>query len=135
MSAAAEIPAEFADLLAAQVATFATVGPSGYPQLSAVGFLAEDGVIKTSVHPSRQKYKNAIREGKASYLIVDPNNSLRGIEIRGDVSVEDDPDLAYLLRQGIKYGRGLEGFRHEIDNRKILIVTPTRVRTWDLLKD
>ncbi|HWL01837.1 MAG TPA: pyridoxamine 5'-phosphate oxidase family protein [Microbacteriaceae bacterium] len=130
--AAAEIPAEFADLLDVELATFATVGPSGYPQLSAIGFLAEDGVIKTSVHPSRQKYKNAVREGKASYLLVDPTEPLRGIEIRGDVSVEDDADLSYLLRQGVKYGRGLEGFTHETDDRKVLIVTPTRVRTWDL---
>ena len=132
MSTPVEIPAEFADVLDVHVATFATVGPSGYPQLSAIGFLAEDGVIKTSVHPSRQKFKNAVREGKASYLLVDEAQPLRGIEIRGDITFEDDPDLAFLLRQGIKYGRGLEGFTHEIDNRKVLILTPTRVRTWDL---
>lgn len=132
MSTPAEIPAEFVDLLDVEVATFATVGPSGYPQLSAIGFLAEDGVIKTSVHPSRQKYQNAVREGKASYLLLDPAEPLRGLEIRGDVSVEDDADLSYLLRQGVKYGRGLEGFTHEIDDRKVLILTPTRVRGWDL---
>ncbi|HWK21204.1 MAG TPA: pyridoxamine 5'-phosphate oxidase family protein [Microbacteriaceae bacterium] len=131
---APQIPGDFVDLLDVELAIFATVGPTGYPQQSAIGFLWEDGVIKTSVHPSRQKFKNATRDGKASYLLVDPAQPLRGIEIRGDVSVEDDPELEYLLRQGIKYGRGLEGFTHEIDNRKILIVTPTRVRTWDLTR-
>jgi len=129
---APEVPAEFADLLDVELAIFATVGPSGYPQQSAIGFLWEDGVVKTSVHPSRQKFKNAVRDGKASYLLVDPREPLRGIELRGDVRVEDDPELTYLVRQGVKYGRGLEGFTHEIDNRKVLIVTPTRVRTWDL---
>jgi len=87
-------------------------------------------VIKTSVHPSRQKYKNAVREGKASYLFVDPVGAMRTLEIRGDITVEDDADLSYLARQGVKYGRSVEDFVHEKDDRKVLILTPTRARVW-----
>jgi len=132
MSTPVEIPAEFANILYAHTGVFATLGPDGYPQMSATAFLAEHGVIKTSVHPSRQKYKNAVREGKAAYLVLDPAEPLRGLEVRGDISVEDDPDLDFLRRQAVADGQDLDGFTHEMDNRKVLVLTPTRVRTWDL---
>jgi len=128
----AQIPADFAHLLDIDVATFATVGPTGYPQVSAIAFLAEDGVIKTSMHPSRQKYINAVREGKATYFFVDPADQYRTLEVRGDITVEDDADLSYLAHQGEKYGRTVEGFKGEKDNRKVVILTPTRARVWEV---
>lgn len=132
MSTTPEIPAEFADLLEIPVASFATVGPSGYPQVTAVWFSFEDGKVKTSIHASRQKFKNAIATGKATYLFVDPANPYRTLEIRGDVSVEDDfPALEYMRRQFAKYGMTPEDFPGEKDeDRKVLVLTPTRVRTW-----
>jgi len=127
-----EIPADFADLLEIPVATLATVGPSGYPQASAVWFLYEDGRIKTSIHESRQKFRNAVRTGKATWLFVDPANPYRTLEIRGDVSVEEDyPALDFMRRQFVKYGTTPEEFQGEKDEgRKVLVVTPVRVRTW-----
>ncbi len=40
------IPATHRDLLEAKVATFATVGPDGRPQLSEVWFLAEGDTVR-----------------------------------------------------------------------------------------
>ncbi len=54
------IPASHHDLLEARVATFATVGIDGYPQLSEVWFLAEDDTIRLSLNSSRQKTKNIV---------------------------------------------------------------------------
>ena len=85
-----EIPESHRDLLDAQVGELATVGASGYPQVSVVWFLWEDGKVKTSIHTSRQKFKNAVRTGKATFVVVDPANPYRYLEIRGDVSVEPD---------------------------------------------
>jgi hypothetical protein len=49
------IPESHQDLLSAQVATLATVGVSGHPQLSEVWFLAEDDIIRISLNITRQK--------------------------------------------------------------------------------
>ena len=128
----ADIPPAYADLLDIHIASFATVGPSGYPQISAIGFLYEDGVIKSSMHTPRQKFKNAVRTGKATWFFMDPANPFRTLEIRGDVSVEEDyPDLTFMRRQFAKYGVNVDEFPGEKDEgRQVLVVTPTRVRTW-----
>jgi len=128
-----DIPADFADLLQIPVGVIATEGASGYPQVSAAWFLYEDGVIKSSMHESRQKFKNAIRTGKATWIFVDPANPYRTLEVRGDVSVEEDyPALEFMRRQfEQKYGANVDEFPGEKDaGRKVLVVTPVRVRTW-----
>jgi nitroimidazol reductase NimA-like FMN-containing flavoprotein (pyridoxamine 5'-phosphate oxidase superfamily) len=55
------IPDTHRDLLETQVATLATVGVDGRPQLSEIWFLAEDGTIRLSLNTSRQKTKNLRR--------------------------------------------------------------------------
>ena len=128
----AEVPASHRDLLEAQVGELATVGPSGYPQVSVIWFLWEDGKVKTSVHTSRQKFRNAVRTGKATFLIVDPANPYRYLEIRGNVSVEPDyPELSFMRRAFVKYGTTPEEFQGEKDEgRQVLVLDPVRVRVW-----
>ena len=55
------IPESHRDLLEAQVATLATVGPDGRPQLSEVWFLAEGEDVRLSLNTSRQKVNNLQR--------------------------------------------------------------------------
>lgn len=126
----AEIPESFRDLLDLPVASLSTLGKSGYPQVSVIWFVAEDGVVRTSVHESRQKYRNAIAHPKATFLFTDPANPGRYLELRGDVTVEDDVELGFLSRMLGKYDLTLEQFSAEKTGRKILTVTPVRVRTW-----
>ncbi len=125
-----EIPAEFADLLDVPVATITTIGPSGYPQSSAVWFIVEDGVVKTSLLDSNQKVVNAGTNPKATYLFIDPANPYKALDLRGDLSVEVDTDVAFLRRQLVKYGTTPEEFGRPIDGRVVLSLTPVRVRTW-----
>jgi hypothetical protein len=54
----ATIPDSHRDLLDAQVATLATVGKDGRPQLSALWFLAEDDIVRISLNTTRQKVRN-----------------------------------------------------------------------------
>ena len=41
----ASVPSSHVDLLDAAIATLATIGPDGRPQVSAVWFLNDDGVV------------------------------------------------------------------------------------------
>lgn len=130
MSATPEIPADFADLLQIPVGSVTTIGPSGYPQASAVWFLYEDGVVRTSLLATNQKVKNALANPKGTYLFLDPASPYRTLELRGDVTIEADDDIAFLTRQLVKYGMTPEEFGRGLEGRVVLTLTPKRVRTW-----
>lgn len=129
MPDASTIPASHLDLVEnAKVAAFTTIGPNGYPQTGAIWFNFEDGTIRSSQHPVRQRMQNVGANAKASLFIIDPDDPMATIDIRGDVTVEDDADLSYLTRMLGKYGIGLDNFPAPTDNRQVLTLHPTRVR-------
>jgi PPOX class probable F420-dependent enzyme len=97
------IPASHSDLLEARVATLATIGADGYPQLSEVWFLSEDGTVRLSLNDSRQKVKNLVRHPKCTLFILDVANTFRYLELRGEALVEPDPEYLFADRVGAKY--------------------------------
>jgi PPOX class probable F420-dependent enzyme len=101
------IPASHSDLLEARVATLATVGSDGYPQLSEVWFLSEDGTVRLSLNNSRQKVKNLVRHPKCTLFILDVANTFRYLELRGEALVEPDPEYLFADRVGAKYDADL----------------------------
>src|SRR3954454_15544201 len=98
------VPTGFQDLLDAPVATLGTIGPDGRPQLSEVWFLHDDGALKVSLHASRQKTKNLRRNPAVNVFVLDLQNPMRYLEIRGDAVIEDDEGYAFADRVGAKYG-------------------------------
>ena len=70
-----QIPASHRDLLDGQVATLATVGPDGRPQVSEVWFLAEGDAegdtVAISLNTSRQKTKNLRANPAATVFLLD----------------------------------------------------------------
>ena len=82
-----KVPGSHRDLLKAQFATLATVGASGRPQQSVVWFLAEGDDIGISLSNSRQKTANLQRNPTCSLLILDPTNSFRYLEVRGQAII------------------------------------------------
>jgi PPOX class probable F420-dependent enzyme len=101
------IPASHSDLLEARVATLATIGADGYPQLSEVWFLSEDGTVRLSLNDSRQKVKNLVRYPKCTLFILDVANTFRYLELRGEALVEPDPEYLFADRVGAKYDADL----------------------------
>jgi len=101
------IPASHSDLLEARVATLATIGADGYPQLSEVWFLSEDGTVRLSLNDSRQKVKNLVRHPKCTLFILDVANTFRYLELRGEALVEPDPEYLFADRVGAKYDADL----------------------------
>jgi PPOX class probable F420-dependent enzyme len=98
------VPDSHRDLLATDVATLATIGPDGRPQLSAVWFLAEGDDVRLSLNTSRQKTKNLQARPTCNLFILDRQNPYRYLELRGDAELAPDDDYAFADRVGAKYG-------------------------------
>ena len=124
------VPDSHADLLQAPVATLATVGPDGRPQMSSVWFLAEGGVVRFSLHTDRQKTKNLQANPVIDVHIQDAANPTRYLEVRGDARIEPDDDYTFADRLGAKYQSDLRDRDQPGDTRVVVTIRPARVRTW-----
>jgi PPOX class probable F420-dependent enzyme len=125
-----EIPDSHKDLLGAQVGVLGTIGASGRPQLSATWFLAEDGTVKISLNTARQKVKNLRANPKASFLIIDPANPFKYVELRGEAEIAPDDDYAFADKVGAKYGADLRTMDKPGEVRVVVTIKPARVVTW-----
>jgi PPOX class probable F420-dependent enzyme len=127
------IPESHLDLLDAQTAILATIGPDGRPQLSAVWFVREGDQPRVSLNTSRQKVKNLRANPAVTFFVHDQNAPTRYVELRGDAVLEDDPDYELASRVGEKYGADLRAFDGDHPHRVALSIRPTRVNAVDLL--
>lgn len=125
-----EIPEAHKDLLSAQVGVLGTVGASGRPQLSATWFLAEGETVKISLNTTRQKVKNLQANPKASFMIIDPANPYKYVELRGDAEVTPDADYAFADKIGAKYGANLRERDKPGEARVVVEIKPARIVTW-----
>jgi PPOX class probable F420-dependent enzyme len=124
----AAIPDSHRDLLAApNIGVLSTVGAGGVPQSTAVWYLLDGDVVRLSLVTGRQKSKNMARHPLASLLVVDPANPYRTVEVRADVTFEDDPEASFLDRVVRHYGQDPATFPGERDNRVITTLTPRHV--------
>jgi PPOX class probable F420-dependent enzyme len=126
------IPASHRDLLEARVATFATVGIDGYPQLSEVWFLAEDDVIRLSLNSDRQKTKNIVRHPACTLFILDLANTYRYLELRADALVEPDDDYRFADRVGAKYDSDLRAHDQPGQSRVVVTLHPHKVNAVNM---
>ena len=99
------IPEGYKDLLrSTAVAYVATIGPKGEPQVNPVWFDWDGEHVKISQTKTRQKYKNVGRDPQIALSIVDPENHLRYIEIRGEVvRVGEDAYIDFISSMAKKY--------------------------------
>jgi PPOX class probable F420-dependent enzyme len=126
------VPESHQDLVAAEVATLATIGPDGRPQLSAVWFLVESGVLRVSLTTSRQKTKNLQHNPACNLFILDRQNPNRYLEVRGDADVELDDDYAFANRLGSKYDADLREMDGPGAQRVVVTVRPVRINAVDV---
>ena len=126
------IPETHRDLLDAQFATMATIGPDGRPQLTEVWFLKDGDSVAISLAESRQKTKNLMRHPHCSVLILDLTNPFRYLEIRGDAEIEPDNDYAFASRVGAKYDSDLRQYDQPGEKRVVTRIRPVRVHAMDM---
>jgi PPOX class probable F420-dependent enzyme len=124
------IPDSHRDLLEAPgVGVLTTVGRDGLPQSTAVWYMRDGDVIRTSLITTRQKYRNLVRHPLATLFVFDPTNPYRTVEVRGDASIEDDPGTSFFDQIIRHYGQGPETFPAPREGRVILTIRPRRVVT------
>lgn len=128
----AEVPDSHRDLLESPVATLATVGPDGRPQLSEVWFVAEGGTVRISLNTTRQKTRNLQRNRACNLFILDLGRPSRYLEMRGDAVIEPDDDYEFAAKVQQKYGVDVRSHDRPGDSRVVVTVDPVRVNAVDM---
>jgi PPOX class probable F420-dependent enzyme len=127
------IPESHKDLLSADVGMLATQGQDGYPQVSALWFLHDDGLIKLSLNTSRQKTKNLERHPECTFFLLDRANPYRTLEIRATAEISPDADYAFADRLAAKYGGAdLRAMDRPGQRRVVVTLRPTKINIWPL---
>ena len=126
------IPASHHDLLDTQVATLATMGPDGRPQLSEVWFLADGETVSLSLNTTRQKTKNLMANPAVNLFILDLAAPQRYLELRGDAEITPDDDYSFADRVGAKYHTNLRDRDRPGESRVVVTIRPVRVNAVDM---
>ena len=127
-----EIPPSHRDLLESPVATLATVGADGRPQLSEVWFVAEGDTVRISLNTTRQKTRNLQRNPACNLFILDLARPQRYLELRGDARIESDDDYRFAAKVNAKYGTDVRGHDRPGESRVVVTVDPVRVNAVDM---
>ena len=126
------IPDSHRDLLDLPVATLATVGPDGRPQLSEVWFLADGDDLRLSLNTTRQKVRNLQDRPACALFLLDLANPARYLEVRGDADLAPDDDYQFADRVGAKYGADLRAMDRPGERRVVVTIKPARVNAVDM---
>jgi PPOX class probable F420-dependent enzyme len=81
------------------------MGHDGQPQSSLVWVDHDGECARVNTTLERQKGRNLLANRKVSLLVVDPDNTARFIQIRGDAELVTDGALAHLDALTCKYTR------------------------------
>jgi len=124
-----DFPDSHRDLLDAEVATLGTIDGRGFPQLSEVWFLHDEGEVKLSLNTARLKTMNMQARPECSLFILDLADPYRYLEVRGRARIEPDDDYAFAKRFAAKYG-GVEFWQRDAPGEKRVIVTVEPVKVY-----
>jgi PPOX class probable F420-dependent enzyme len=118
-----------------------TVDATGAPHMIHMSYLYRDGVIWFSSFAKAQKILNLRRHPRASFLveIPDPYDQIRGVLVRGDVTLIEDYDVVLSSMEEI---RRVQRSRNsspqpEVDvarvaaKRVLCSLKPDHIASWD----
>jgi len=125
-------PESHQDLLNAQVASLATIGRDGFPQVTEIWFLYDDDELKLSLNTSRLKTRNLRRDPQCSLFLLDLANPYRYLEVRGTARVEADDDYEFARKLGAKYNADLKVHDGPGDSRVMVTIEPKNVYAVDM---
>lgn len=95
------------------------MGPDGQPQSSLVWVGVADGFAVVNTTLERQKGRNMLANPKVSLLVVDPDNTSRYLQIRGDAELTPAAALDHLDAATRKYTSypGFYGYVYPVEQR------------------
>jgi PPOX class probable F420-dependent enzyme len=125
-------PDSHKDFLDFPVAGLTTIGADGFPQSTLVWFLHEDGELRMSLNKTRLKLKNLRRRPQMSMLIMDPNDQMRYVEVRGTARIEDDPGKSFAQRLGAKYDADVAAYDGPGVERVVVTIEPKNIYAVDM---
>jgi PPOX class probable F420-dependent enzyme len=107
-------------------ATVATIDPDGQPQLSIVWAKVDGDDVLFSTIKGRRKYSNLTRDGRASVLVYPADDPYRYAEVRGAVTITEDPSADLINQLSLQYTGQPFGDRPG-EQRVIVRVVPDHV--------
>ena len=116
-------------------AIVATVNPDGFPQLTPIWFLWEDGKVFFSTTEPRLKTRNLKRDPRVSLCIDEPGPPQQTVVLAGEDAVVT-PGLGGDMTERIAKKYGGDNWESSYDHiantpdRVIVSYTPTRILTW-----
>jgi PPOX class probable F420-dependent enzyme len=125
-----DFPASHRDLLDGQVASLATIHRAGFPHVTEVWFLHDEGELKLSLNTARLKTRNLQRDPKCSLLLLDLENPYRYLEVRGTARIEPDDDLTFARKLGAKYGTEFWTHDGPGESRVEVTIEPVNLHAW-----
>ncbi len=127
-------PDSHSDLLDANVATLATIGGDGAPQLTEVWFLHDDGEVKLSLNTARLKTRNLQQRPQCSLFVLDVENPYRYMEVRGHAEIAPDDDYTFATKVGSQVRRRgpARARRARARARVVVTIVPSNVYAVDM---
>lgn len=100
------IPASHVDLLTRPICgVLTTMAPDGTPEASLVWVDVDGACARVNTTLERRKGRNLLANARCSLLVVDPDNTGRFIQIRGDAELVRDGAAEHLDALTRKYTR------------------------------
>jgi PPOX class probable F420-dependent enzyme len=119
-------------------AALATVDKDGFPHVVAMAYLYKDGAIYMTSYGKAQKVLNVRRNPKVGVMVESGRkySELRGVMIRGNCEVLDDPEAVRMTMRGVagkepQTAAVPSGAASSAPKRVVLKITPTKIATWD----
>jgi PPOX class probable F420-dependent enzyme len=131
MSAVDKIPAELLPLIEGpNYGLLGTIRPDDTVQVNPMWFEFDGEVLRFTHTTYRQKYKNLQHNPAMSLVVLDPQNPLVYLELRGRlIDVVPDPEGAFYVRMGKRYGNADQQPPQDSPDRVILVMSIDRVST------
>ncbi|MGN5237296.1 MULTISPECIES: pyridoxamine 5'-phosphate oxidase family protein [unclassified Rhodococcus (in: high G+C Gram-positive bacteria)] len=122
------VPPGYEDLLERPIiGVLGTVGPDGSPSLTPMRFTWDGAHLRVSHTIPRKKFVSLQANPNYSFLITDPEDRERCLEVRGWlVTVEGDHDGSFYASLGRRYGQADPQPPGDVDDRVVMILDATR---------
>jgi nitroimidazol reductase NimA-like FMN-containing flavoprotein (pyridoxamine 5'-phosphate oxidase superfamily) len=130
-------------LAEARTMTLCTIDKNGYPHAVAMAYMVKDGCIYMTSFKKAQKVVNARRNPKVTVMLEsgDAYDQLKGLMIRGDCEVIDEPEEVWNVMREIRRFHGEEPaapenaiLKERAKKRAVLKIIPVKTSSWDHTK-